>query len=224
MNSNLTEIAFVLDRSGSMAPIAQAAIDGFNEFLHDQLQTPGSARLSLVLFDHEIDVPCLSLPLPEIAPLDERTYVTRGSTALLDAVGLTIAELGRRLAAIPEADRPGQVIVAIFTDGEENSSRRFTWHQVADMIRHQQDVYSWQFLFLGANQDAIASAARLSIQRDHAATYVADAVGKRSSSKSISKAVTLRRMKSIDPEFTDESLDAPLQSLVDEEDRKGREN
>jgi len=100
-----------------------------------------------------------------------KTYAPDGSTALLDAIGRTIDETGARLAAMSEADRPGKVIIAILTDGEENSSGTFTWAQISDMIRHQQDVYKWEFLFLGANQDAIATAARMNISRNSSANF-----------------------------------------------------
>ena len=158
MNPNHTEIAFILDRSGSMASMVEPAIAGFNSLLSEQQTLPGSARFSLVLFDDHYEVPVASMPIAEVQPLNTNTYQPRGSTALLDAIGRTIDELGARLANAPEAERPGQVLVAILTDGEENASRQFTWKDISDRIRHQTDVYQWRFLFLGANQDAIATA------------------------------------------------------------------
>ncbi len=130
MKKNLTEIAFILDRSGSMSSVAQAAIAGFNSFLHDQQAAPGQARLTVVLFDDEYLVPIQSLPVDEVIPLDHTTYVPRNSTALLSAIGRTIDELGARLANLPETARPGKVIVAILTDGLENASQRETWRSV----------------------------------------------------------------------------------------------
>src|SRR4051812_43365285 len=126
-NSTYTEIAFVLDRSGSMAQCQQAAIDGFNRFLSEQHNAPGRARLTVVLFDDEYLVPARSIPVQEVVPLNQETYTLGNCTALLDAVGRTIDDLGASLAAMPEDDRPGKVIIAIFTDGLENASRRFTW-------------------------------------------------------------------------------------------------
>jgi uncharacterized protein YegL len=171
--NNWTEIAFILDRSGSMQSIAETAVVGFNELLTKQQeeheQTP--VRMSLVLFNSEYKVPFTSIAAPELPRLDMKTYAPDGSTALLDAIGRTIDETGARLAAMSEADRPGKVIIAILTDGEENSSRTFTWAQISDMIRHQQDVYKWEFLFLGANQDAIATAARMNISRNSSANF-----------------------------------------------------
>src|ERR1700745_4058056 len=110
----------------------QAAIDGFNQFLTEQQNTEGLAKLTLVLFDDEYVVPISSVPVQEVVPLTHHTYQPRGCTALLDAIGATIDNLGRRLSALQEKDRASQVIVAILTDGLENASRRFTWKQVSD--------------------------------------------------------------------------------------------
>jgi hypothetical protein len=174
MNPNHTEIAFILDRSGSMASMVEPAIAGFNSLLSEQQTLPGSARFSLVLFDDHYEVPVASMPIAEVQPLNTNTYQPRGSTALLDAIGRTIDELGARLANAPEAERPGQVLVAILTDGEENASRQFTWKDISDRIRHQTDVYQWRFLFLGANQDAIATASRMSIRVEDSANFSMD--------------------------------------------------
>jgi Mg-chelatase subunit ChlD len=158
MKNHYSEIAFVLDRSGSMGSFRESAIEGFNSFLLEQQQTEGLAKLTLVLFDDEYLVPIDALPVAEILPLNSESYVPRGSTALLDAISQTIDELGARFAALPEQDRPGQVIVAILTDGLENSSQKYTWKQVSRVIKQQTEQYRWTFLFLGANQDAIAAA------------------------------------------------------------------
>ena len=172
-SSNWTEIAFILDRSGSMQSIAETAVTGFNELLTKQQeeheQTP--VRMSLVLFNTEYEVPFASIVAPELPRLDMKTYAPDGGTALLDAIGRTIDETGARLAAMPEAERPGKVIIAILTDGEENSSRTFSWSQISDKIRHQTEVYKWEFLFLGANQDAIATAAKMSINRNSSTNF-----------------------------------------------------
>jgi len=171
MNPNLSEIAIVLDRSGSMNLIREATIDGFNAFLKSQQESPGLVRLTLVQFDHQQVVVHDAVPVAEILPLNADSFVPRGSTALLDAIGDTIDRLGQRLEALPEGQRPGDVTVAILTDGEENSSRRFTWNQVSDRIQHQIDKYSWEFLYLGADADTIATAARLNIRADNSASY-----------------------------------------------------
>src|SRR6476620_4230406 len=197
-NAHYTEIAFILDGSGSMKSCQQAAIDGFNRFLADQQQIEGLAKLTLVLFDDEYFVPISSIPVQEIVPLTDDTYQPQGCTALLDAIGKTVDDLGLRLAALAEKDRPGQVIVAILTDGLENASQR----------------YKWIFLFLGANQDAIATAANLSIAANNAATYVADAAGSKASHAAFSRKMSAMRRASMDIASVSEKLDAAA-SLTD---------
>ena len=173
MSTNTTEIAFILDRSGSMQSIAEATVDSFNSFLatqqkeHEELP----ARLTLVLFDTEFEVLYTSIPVPEIKKLDQPTYRPDGCTALLDAIGHTIEETGKRLAALDESSRPSTVIIAIQTDGLENSSKLYNHQKIQEMIKHQQDVYSWKFLFLGANQDASATASSMGINHGHSANF-----------------------------------------------------
>ncbi len=197
MRADLTEIAFVLDRSGSMNPIAADAIGGFNTFLAAQQALPGQARLTLVLFDHEYLVPHNNVDIHAVPPLDATTYVPRGMTALLDAVGRTIDDAGARLAATPEAERPAKVIVAILTDGQENASRDYTFVKVAAMIKHQQEKYSWEFVFLAANQDAIAAAGALSIREQDAIAFAATPQGVRQAHMAVSDRVTLARGYSV---------------------------
>jgi hypothetical protein len=224
MKSDLTEIAFVLDRSGSMADIAPAAIAGFNEFLLAHQSAAGQARLTLVLFDDEYLVPAASLPISEVLPLDVETYLPRNTTALLDAIGRTIDELGERLSKFPEADRPGAVVVAILTDGLENASTKYKWRDVAGKIRHQQDHYKWEFLFLGANQDAIATAAQLNIGRTSSASFLAadfDSAGKAVMRKTTSSRA-FRAGCASDSQVMDVS--APLQELADEEAEKKKKS
>ncbi|MDQ3546737.1 MAG: VWA domain-containing protein [Verrucomicrobiota bacterium] len=224
MKNNYAEIAFVLDRSGSMNICRDAAIEGFNRFLKEQQQVEGLAKLTLVLFDDEYLVPVNALPVAEVVPLDEETYVPRGSTALLDAIGRTIKELGTRLAALPESDRPAQVIVAILTDGEENSSHNYTWHQLAAASKRQTEEYRWTFLFLGANQDAIATAAQMNIGAANAASYVQDGPGLRASSRTFARKMKALRSFSMGNPTIEESHDAhaPLSDMIAEEDAKER--
>ena len=225
-NAHYSEIAFVLDRSGSMKSCQQAAIEGFNQFLADQQKTDGLAKLTLVLFDDEYLVPISSIPVEEVVSLTDDTYQPRGCTALLDAIGRTIDDLGQRFAALAEKDRPGQVIVAILTDGLENASQRFTWKEIAGKIKHQIDTYKWIFLFLGANQDAIATAANLSIAANNAASYVADAAGSKAGQAAFSRKMSALRRATMDSASVSERLDAeaPLTQIVSEEDRKTRES
>ena len=177
MNEELAEIVCIVDRSGSMDAIRSDAIGGFNSFLEGQKQHPGQARFTLVLFDHEYLVVHDGVDIALVPPLDAATYVPRGTTALLDATGRTIDDVGKRLDITPEPERPGTVIIAILTDGLENASMDYTWERVAAMIKHQQEAYSWQFLFLAANQDAIATAGNLSIDAQDAQAYQATPEG-----------------------------------------------
>jgi uncharacterized protein YegL len=163
MNTQLIEIGFVLDRSGSMSSMAVEAIGGINGFLDSQQKLPGDARLTLVLFDHEYLVMYDGCPLKDVPPLNDHTYVPRGCTALLDAIGRTINTIGERLDKTPEAERPGKVIIAILTDGLENASQEFSPEQIRLMIEHQREKYAWEFIYLGANQDAIMVGERMGI-------------------------------------------------------------
>lgn len=216
MNRNLTEIAYVLDRSGSMSPMTEAAIAGFNEFLQEQLGAPGDANLSLLLFDDEFLNPCIRTPLQDVEELTAATYVPRGMTALLDAIGLTIDELGKRLAAEPEEKRPGKVIVAIFTDGLENASERYSLKKVHKMITHQRKAYQWEFLFLGANEDAIATASQMGIDRSMASQSAFSAKGIHSSSKSFSRKIQAMR-ENVMYQKVSPDLHKPMDAIVREE-------
>lgn len=219
-----TELAFILDRSSSMEIIRSAAIDGFNAFLRDQQAAPGKTRLSLVFFDTEVETHVESIPVAEVTPLDRQSYIPRGSTALLDAIGDTIDRLGQRLAALPEADRPDHVSVAILTDGEENSSTRFTWADVAKRIKHQTEKYTWEFLFLGASEDAIATAAKMNIHAANASQFCADDAGQQAAMASVARKITSsRHLKSGHAtEAEIEEASKPLQDIVREEDHKRR--
>lgn len=171
MRENLTEMVFVLDRSGSMSSLAADTIGGFNELIEKQKKIEGDAYVTTVLFDHEYEVLHDHVALEEVAPLTDKEYFARGSTALLDAVGRTIDAVGARLAATAEDERPEHVVFVITTDGMENSSREYTAKRVRGMIEHQQQKYSWQFVFLGANMDAVSEARNLGISAKYAADF-----------------------------------------------------
>src|SRR6266478_3709451 len=171
MNQNLCEIGFVLDRSGSMNAMKDEAIGGINAFLESQQKLPGEAHLTLVLFDHEYIVAHDGAPIKDVSPLNEHTYVPRGTTALWDAIGRTINTIGERLDKTPEPERPAKVIIAILTDGLENASQEFKHSRILEMIKHQREVYSWEFLFLGANQDAIKAGSEIGIAPGCAVTF-----------------------------------------------------
>jgi uncharacterized protein YegL len=194
-----TEIAFILDRSGSMQSMTQAAISGFNEFLKAQQNTlddhgqPIPATFTLILFDHEYLPIHNRAPIQDAGPLTLETYQPRGNTALLDAIGRTIDYIGCELAATPKPERPSKVIIAILTDGEENSSRQFTMADINQRITHQTETYQWEFLFLGANQDAIATAARMGIDAHHSATFAVNEADIKASNDAFSGKVSARR-------------------------------
>ena len=171
MNMELVEIACVVDRSGSMASIASDAIGGFNTFLASQKAQPGSTKFTLVLFDDQYDVIHNGSDIQVVENLNTTTFVPRGSTALLDAIGKTIDDIGARLSRTPEPERPGKVILAILTDGEENSSEVYTPEKVEAMLRHQQEKYQWEVVFLAANQDAIMAAKKLAIPSENAFNF-----------------------------------------------------
>ena len=195
MNLNLTEIACVIDRSGSMESIASDAIGGFNAFLKEQQKDTAEARLTLVLFDHEYEIVYQSVDVRQVAPLSAENYIPRGTTALFDAVGRTIDDLGRRLAKTAENERPAKVIIAILTDGLENSSRDYTQPKIASMIENQRTQYSWEFIFLAANQNAIATAGAISIKAQDAVNFAASPQGTRVAFAQMSAEVMKRKSR-----------------------------
>jgi hypothetical protein len=205
MRQDLADLTIVLDRSGSMSAVKADTIGGFNTFLRDQQQVPGDARLTLVQFDTEYEFVHRGAPIRDVPPLNDTTFVPRGGTALLDAVGRAINEAGARLAAIPEADRPGKVIFVILTDGGENSSTEYTRDRVFQMISHQREKYAWEFVFIGANQDAIAAGQSLGIAKGSSMTYAANAVGTQSAFASTSNNLrSYRTGLTPDAAFTDD--------------------
>ena len=196
MKKGLSEILCIVDRSGSMASIRSEAIGGFNAFLESQKQEAGEANLTLVLFDNEYKVVCRGTAIGKVQPLSDKTFVPRGTTALLDAMGRTIDDAGKRLADMPDEQRPETVIVAVLTDGMENASSDYSQAQIAEIIRHQKENYNWQFVFLAANQDAIATAERLSINRTDAMSFNSDSAGTRMAFRKMSCMVSERRTAS----------------------------
>ena len=177
LNTNLTEIVFILDRSGSMMSLTDDTIGGFNSFIEKQKNEPGDALLTTVLFDDQYEILHNGMNIREVQPLSRDQYWARGMTAMYDAIGKTINEVGRRLSETPEEQRPGKVIFVITTDGYENASREFTQTKVKEMIQHQAEKYSWEFLFLGANIDSVKQAGNIGIKSDYAANYCATADG-----------------------------------------------
>ena len=177
MKKNLTELVFILDRSGSMAGLEDDTIGGFNSMLEKQRAEPGEAYVSTVLFDHRSEVIHDRLPLERVPALSRKEYFVRGCTALLDAVGGAIHHIGNIHKYAREEDRPQRTLFIITTDGMENASRRYTYDKVKAMIQRQKEKYGWEFLFLGANIDAAKEAARFGISAERAANYHADHQG-----------------------------------------------
>lgn len=190
MNDNFCDITVVLDRSGSMEAVRTDTIGGFNAFIGEQRKQPGKCALSLVQFDDVYEPVYTARPVGDAPLLSVETFVPRNTTALLDALGRTIAATGARLGAMPEADRPGKVLFVIITDGAENASREFTRKQIFEMITQQKTMYQWQFIFLGANQDAIQAGAAMGIARGQTMSYAANAVGTQSAFRSASNATS----------------------------------
>lgn len=175
-----TEIIVVMDKSGSMLATKTDAIGGFNSFLRDQINTPGDARLSLVLFDSHgnYNMKYNGVKLDCVDELNGDSYTPSGLTALLDAIAKTIDDVGKRLSDTKESNRPSKVIFVVITDGQENDSREFTRQQVFDKISVQTNIYNWKFIYLGANQDAIVEGGRIGIFSS--ATYDATKYGTQS--------------------------------------------
>jgi hypothetical protein len=177
MRNDLTDINIVLDRSGSMEVVRTDTIGGFNTFLQSQKEAPGEATLTLAQFDDQYEIVYGGKNIQDVPPLTAKTFVPRGSTALLDAIGRTINATGSRLEAMPEDERPGRVLFVILTDGQENASREFKKDQINKMIEDQTDIYQWDFVFLGANQDAIQEGSGMGFMAGNSMTYSVSASG-----------------------------------------------
>ena len=177
MKKNLTELVFILDRSGSMAGLEKDTIGGFNAMIEKQKAEEGEAYISTVLFDNYSEVIHDRVALNAVPKLTEKEYYVRGCTALLDAVGGAIHHIGNVHKYAREEDRPEKTLFVITTDGMENASRRYSYEKVREMITRQKEKYGWEFLFLGANIDAAMEAARFGIDADRAANYHADTQG-----------------------------------------------
>ena len=193
MKKNLTELVFILDRSGSMAGLEADTIGGFNARIEKQRGEPGEAVISTVLFDNETEVIHDRIHLDRVPRLTEKEYYVRGCTALLDAVGGAIHHIGNVHKYARKEDVPEKTLFIITTDGYENASRRYDYEKVRHMIQHEKEKYGWEFLFLGANIDAISTARRFGIGADRAVNYHADSAGTRLNYDAVGKAVSAVR-------------------------------
>ncbi len=189
MKKGLTEIVFILDRSGSMAGLEKDTIGGFNAMLEKQRQGEGTALVSTVLFCNDSAVIHDRVDARDVPPLTQKDYFVYGCTALLDAIGGAIHHIGNVHKYAREEDRPERTLLVITTDGMENASRHYDLRRVREMIGRQKERYGWEFLFLGANIDAVDTAARLGIDADRAANFHCDAQGTRLNYEAVGDAV-----------------------------------
>ena len=176
-DNNITELVFILDRSGSMGGLESDTIGGFNALLEKQKKQDGKAYVSTVLFDHEIEVLHDRLPIDEVEPLTDKDYTVRGCTALLDAIGKSVRHIGNIHKYARPEDVPAHTMFVITTDGMENASREFSGKDIKKLIEKQKERYGWEFLFIGANIDAIATAKAFGISEDRSVNYRADSAG-----------------------------------------------
>lgn len=177
MKKNLTELVFILDRSGSMAGLEKDTIGGFNSMIERQRATDGEVIISTVLFDNTSEVIHDRIDIRRIEPMTEKQYFVRGCTALLDAIGGAIHHIGNVHKYAREEDRPEHTMFVITTDGMENASHRYSSDRVKQMIERQKTKYGWEFLFLGANIDAVETAGNFGIDADRAVNYHSDSEG-----------------------------------------------
>ena len=186
---DLTEVVFILDRSGSMSGLEKDTIGGFNAMIEQQKEKEGDVIVSTILFDHDYKILHDRMPIHKIEPLTKKDYYVGGTTALLDAVGRTIHHIGSLHKHLPREIRPSRTLFIITTDGMENASRKYTSDRVKEMIEHQKEKYGWEFLFIGANIDAVETAARYGISKDRAVNYNSDELGTKILYETVSKAV-----------------------------------
>ena len=199
MKNNITELVFILDRSGSMAGLESDTIGGFNSMIEKQKKETGRAWVSTVLFDHDTDVIHDRVDISKIEPLTDRQYSVRGTTALLDAVGGAIHHIGNVHKYARPEDVPEHTLFVITTDGMENASRHYNAATVRKMIERQKSRYGWEFLFLGANMDAVGAAGSIGIAEEYAVSYRSDSQGTRLNYDVISDAVSNMRVNASIP-------------------------
>lgn len=175
MKKDYCDISIILDRSGSMAIIQNDIIGGFNKFIKEQQENKSQCTISLFQFDNIYEVVFSNVDLQKCELLDEKTFKPRGTTSLLDAIGKTVNDLGIKYSKMKEEERPEKILVVIITDGQENTSKEFTQEKIKEMIDHQRNVYNWEFLYLGANQDSFMVANSYGIK--YSMDYNPDVIG-----------------------------------------------
>lgn len=199
MKKDFTAINVVLDRSGSMERLRLDTIGGFNQFLADQKALPGEAVFTLCLFNNDYHLPHSFEPIANVEPLNDKTYVPAGGTSLLDALGISIDEVGKRLDLMSEDEKPEHVLFLVITDGQENTSKLFTKDQILEKITHQREKYNWEFVYMGADADAIEDGKSLGISAKNSVNYDASASGTADLYKSISSNTSSHRTFGVAP-------------------------
>lgn len=187
---NYTHIALILDRSGSMASIKTDTIGGVNTFIQKQKEAPGEATMSLYQFDDHYEAVYENKNIKDAPLLNDSTFIPRGSTALLDAIGRTTVSIGEQLSKLSENERPSKVIVLIVTDGMENASKEYKTNKIKEMIQHQESTYAWEFVYIGANQDAILVAQSLGVIGSKAINYSGNVQGTHEIYRSLSSNIS----------------------------------
>ncbi|HIT06524.1 MAG TPA: VWA domain-containing protein [Candidatus Scybalocola faecipullorum] len=218
MKKGLTELVFVLDRSGSMSGLESDTIGGFNRMIEKQKTEPGEVMVTTVLFDHQYEVIHDRFPIHMIRPLTEKDYYARGCTALLDAVGMTIDKVSRIQRYLPREAQAEKVIFVITTDGYENSSKEYTYKQIREMIRQKEQAH-WEFIFLGANMDAVSEAEKIGIAHDRAAAFENDSDGVQLNYEVITE--TISAMRACAPTSR---IDGTWKKKIDDDYKKRRRN
>lgn len=196
MRKNLTEIVFILDKSGSMCGLESDTIGGFNSLIKKQKMESGDAIVSTIFFDDTPEIIHDRISLEKIQPITNKEYYVGGCTALLDAIGGAIHHIGNVHKYAKKEDRPQKTLFIIITDGMENSSHKYTYKGVKEMVERQKAKYGWEFLFLGANIDAIGVASKFGIEADYAVNYESDSLGTETNFKILSKTVSCVRATS----------------------------
>ncbi len=199
MTGKTTELIFILDRSGSMQGLEEDTMGGFDGMLKQQQQQAGTCRVTTVLFDDYYELLHNRLPLGKVQPLSGKQYFVRGTTALLDAMGRTITRFAELQKVLQRGERADQVVVVVITDGMENASQEYGYEQIKKMVSTQRDRFGWEFIFLGANIDAIGTAANIGIHAERAANYNADEMGLPLMYEAVSQTIgRMRRGHSVD--------------------------
>ena len=215
MKKGLTEVVFILDRSGSMGGLESDTIGGYNSMLDKQRNEEGEALISTILFDDQVEVLCDRRPVKEVKDITSKEYFVRGCTALLDAVGSGINHINEVQKSLPESERPEKTLFIITTDGMENASKKYNYQKVKKMVEKRKKKNGWEFIFLGANIDAIEVAGRFGVSANRAVRYECDSKGTKLNFDIMSRMVSCARAcgsaKMMEEAFDSDDMLAPIQ-------------